>query len=132
MFLLFCLMLTTPNQTAASIEPTEFISPASNEYYFRGKSNQTRHTLTFDSDSSYHITVPNKSGSCWTWGEYGGTFLVRNDTVSFKSTYYEISVNGTVPNVTEETFVWKENKFLVRISPEKFMLEKYELKSWKR
>jgi hypothetical protein len=113
-------------------------------YSYTGKVADTIHHLTFYNDSMFHITVPNNSGSCHTWGEYGGKIKIIGDTIVFykeetsfkenrKPTRRNFKKDSSYETVIKsaEIFVLKNNdNALERISKEQFMLSKYELESF--
>lgn len=99
-------------------------------HFYSGKEGKVRHTLTFQSDSTFHITVPNNSGSCWTRDKFFGRMEIHRDTVIFYLRGYE-DVNGRLVNKEEkELFIAKGDRILKRQSPEKVMFKTYKLKRW--
>jgi hypothetical protein len=100
----------------------DFKTPDSKTYYYQGIEKTNQHTLTFWDSTQFHITVPNNSGSCFTWGEYGGNYEIKKDTVIFS---FSILFPG------KEVFIAKKNNtILENISMGGFMYRRYDFVRW--
>lgn len=103
--------------------------PDRDQFYYSGKESGQIHTLTMELDSTFHLTVPNNTWSCWTWGEYGGKIAILSDAIEFHFNH----LPGVCATEDErvEIFAADDNQNLIRISKKQFMFENYKLKKWK-
>lgn len=99
----------------------EFKTTNFKTHYFSGKNGKELHTMTIGNDSTFHITVPNNSGGCHTWGEYGGQVQIKDDSITFifRGLYNE-----------KQIFIIKNNKTIEKITAEGFRYKTYKLKKW--
>lgn len=85
------------------------------------------HFLTFQSDSEFHITVPNGNTSCFSYGEYGGHLETKGDTLIFRFHRFNQDSGKMSLDQNSEMFKAINDTSIVRLSSERFMCKSYTL-----
>ncbi len=126
----FTLLLMLPTLLSFKLSYQFLDLMAEDDYHFNGRADGNRQSLTIYSDSTFHLTVTDDSGSCWNWGEFGGSISITNDTIIFTAKVKPHGFYTKIRTINETYFYNSRSRNLYRISSKNFMAKTYRFKNW--